>query len=157
LGDDPFERRLEAHGWIDVVVIHAHKQSAEAPERRGDGEHGAVDRIDVDAHLQRRIAVLGRCAHSDAELGEAQEGVKKRGADNADGGDEQIHRPDRNASDREAPIWQIARNGARIRRADELHELIEYETQADRRQQGSGANGRIWPAMMSAELPEGWA
>ena len=22
---------------------------------------------------------------------------------------------------------------------------------------GSGANGRIWPAMMSAELPEGWA
>ena len=21
---------------------------------------------------------------------------------------------------------------------------------------GSGANGRIWPAMMSAELPEGW-
>ena len=23
--------------------------------------------------------------------------------------------------------------------------------------EGSGANGRIWPAMMSAELPEGWA
>ena len=22
---------------------------------------------------------------------------------------------------------------------------------------GSGANGTIWPAMMSAELPEGWA
>jgi hypothetical protein len=22
---------------------------------------------------------------------------------------------------------------------------------------GTGANGRIWPAMMSAELPEGWA
>jgi hypothetical protein len=22
---------------------------------------------------------------------------------------------------------------------------------------GSGANGRIWPTMMSAELPEGWA
>jgi hypothetical protein len=22
---------------------------------------------------------------------------------------------------------------------------------------GSGANGRIWPAMISAELPEGWA
>jgi hypothetical protein len=22
---------------------------------------------------------------------------------------------------------------------------------------GSGANGRIWPAMMSADLPEGWA
>ena len=22
---------------------------------------------------------------------------------------------------------------------------------------GSGANGRVWPAMMSAELPEGWA
>jgi hypothetical protein len=22
---------------------------------------------------------------------------------------------------------------------------------------GSGANGRIWAAMMSAELPEGWA
>jgi hypothetical protein len=25
------------------------------------------------------------------------------------------------------------------------------------RKRGSGANGRIWPAMMSAELPEGWA
>jgi hypothetical protein len=25
------------------------------------------------------------------------------------------------------------------------------------RPDGSGANGRIWPAMMSAELPEGWA
>ena len=24
-------------------------------------------------------------------------------------------------------------------------------------QPGSGANGRIWPAMMSAGLPEGWA
>ena len=23
--------------------------------------------------------------------------------------------------------------------------------------EGSGANGRIWPAMMSAEVPEGWA
>ena len=23
--------------------------------------------------------------------------------------------------------------------------------------EGSGANVRIWPAMMSAELPEGWA
>jgi hypothetical protein len=27
----------------------------------------------------------------------------------------------------------------------------------DRNRDGSGANGRIWPAMMSAELPEGWA
>jgi len=26
-----------------------------------------------------------------------------------------------------------------------------------RKREGSGANGRIWPAMMSAELPEGWA
>ena len=25
------------------------------------------------------------------------------------------------------------------------------------RLEGSGANGKIWPAMMSAELPEGWA
>ena len=29
--------------------------------------------------------------------------------------------------------------------------------QVEHRQHGSGANGRIWPAMMSAELPEGWA
>jgi putative spermidine/putrescine transport system permease protein len=28
---------------------------------------------------------------------------------------------------------------------------------AQLRLNGSGANGRIWPAMMSAELPEGWA
>ncbi len=33
LRDNPLERRLEAHGWIDVVVIHAHKQSPEAAER----------------------------------------------------------------------------------------------------------------------------
>jgi TolB-like protein len=28
---------------------------------------------------------------------------------------------------------------------------------AEAEAKGSGANGRIWPAMMSAELPEGWA
>jgi hypothetical protein len=33
-----------------------------------------------------------------------------------------------------------------------LNALIEASAQG-----GSGANGRIWPAMMSAELPEGWA
>jgi hypothetical protein len=27
----------------------------------------------------------------------------------------------------------------------------------DQTPEGSGANGTIWPAMMSAELPEGWA
>jgi hypothetical protein len=31
------------------------------------------------------------------------------------------------------------------------HEMLLFPSE------GSGANGRIWPAMMSAELPEGWA
>ena len=81
------------------------------------------------------IAVVGCRAHGEAEFGEVQKRVEKRRADNPDGGDEQIHQPDRNASDRKAPIRQIARDRARIRRADKLHELIEDEAEADRRKQ----------------------
>jgi choline dehydrogenase-like flavoprotein len=32
-----------------------------------------------------------------------------------------------------------------------------FEVPRSREFPGSGANGRIWPAMMSAELPVGWA
>ena len=49
-------------------------------------------------------------------------------------------------------------------RADRADALIGRRPQSHRahlrrqgRPKGSGANGRIWPAMMSAELPEGWA
>ena len=123
-----------------MVVIHAHQQSAETAKRGRDGEDGAIDCIDVHAHLQRRVAVLGGRAHGQAELGEAQERVEKRCANDPDGGDEKIHRPDRNASDREPPIRQVARDGARVGRANELHELIEHETQPDRRQERRDAS-----------------
>jgi hypothetical protein len=36
-------------------------------------------------------------------------------------------------------------------------EAIGADQEATNDLKGSGANGRIWPAMMSAELPEGWA
>ena len=52
-----------------------------AAERRGDGEDGAVDRVDVDAHLLRRLAILRGRAHREAELGEAQEDEQQRRAD----------------------------------------------------------------------------
>jgi hypothetical protein len=35
--------------------------------------------------------------------------------------------------------------------------LLDETARLARTRCGSGANGRIWPAMMSAELPEGWA
>jgi hypothetical protein len=38
-----------------------------------------------------------------------------------------------------------------------ISELGLNESGIDQKCEGSGANGRIWPAMMSAELPEGWA
>jgi hypothetical protein len=46
------------------------------------------------------------------------------------------------------PYLDTAEDRAKFDWADRIHEKVLP---------GSGANGRIWPAMMSAELPEGWA
>ena len=40
---------------------------------------------------------------------------------------------------------------------NDRHPHYTIEGRLKGRAEGSGANGRIWPAMMSAELPEGWA
>src|SRR5579883_171865 len=135
LRDHPFQGRLKAHRRIDVVVIHADQQAAEAAQRGGDGEDGAVDRVDIDAHLLRRLAILGGGAHGEAELGETQEDIEQGRAGEADRGDQNVHRADRAVADGEPPVGQIARHGARIGREDELDELIEDETEADRREQ----------------------
>ena len=130
-GDNALKGRLKAHRGVDMVVVHADQQPADAAERGGDGEHRTVDAIDVNAHLPRRIAILRSRAHRVAEFGEAQEAVQQRGAAQADAGDEDVHRPDRAAANRDAPIRQIDGQRARIGRGDELHELVEHEAQAD--------------------------
>ncbi len=70
-----------------------------AAERRRDGEHRAVHAVDVDAALLRGVAVERGGAHRPAELGEAQEGVERERADEPDGGDQEIERPDGAAAD----------------------------------------------------------
>ena len=122
-----------------MIVIHADQEPADAAERRSDGEDGAVDRVDVDAHLLRRLAILRGRAHREAELGEAQKDVKQRRADNADAGDQNVHCADRAAADREAPIRHVAGNRARIGREDELHDLIHDEAETDGREQRRNA------------------
>jgi hypothetical protein len=51
------------------------------------------------------------------------------------------------------PVGESAETLALMRLIDET--FLECPFYGAR--QGSGANGRILPAMMSAELPEGWA
>jgi hypothetical protein len=115
-----------------------------------DCEDRAVDGVDVDAHLQRRFAVLRRRAHGIAEFGEAQEGEQQRRRTDADAGDQQVKRADRAAANRDAPVWKIVGQGPRIWRKDELHDLVEHEADADRRKQWRDARRALQRAQADA-------
>jgi hypothetical protein len=59
---------------------------------------------------------------------------------------------------RELAIAHLAQHAAERLLGDSDAEFLENPlAEIDDPPAGSGANGRIWPAMMSAELPEGWA
>jgi hypothetical protein len=122
-----------------MIVIHADQKAADAAQRRSDGEDGAVDRVDVDAHLLRRLAILRGRAHRETELGEAQKDVKQRCADKADASDQNVHCADRAAADGQPPIGQVAGHRARVGREDELHKLVQHEAETDCRQERSDA------------------
>jgi nitroimidazol reductase NimA-like FMN-containing flavoprotein (pyridoxamine 5'-phosphate oxidase superfamily) len=53
------------------------------------------------------------------------------------------------------PVWFDYTNG-KIR-VNSAKGRVKTRNMTEGAPVGSGANGRIWPAMMSAELPEGWA
>ncbi|MDR8804531.1 hypothetical protein FEP89_05287 [Burkholderia multivorans] len=133
--DDALQRRLEAHRRIDAVVVHADQQPAHAAERTCDRKHRLIHAVDVDAHLQRRVAILRRRAHGPAEPREAQEAVQQCGRRDTDAGDQQIERPERGAAEPQMPVGQRRRHRARIRAECELRELVEDEADADRREQ----------------------
>jgi hypothetical protein len=59
-----------------VIVIHADEEAADAAQRRSDGEDGAIDRVDIDPHLLRRLAILGGRAHRETKFGEPQKEVE---------------------------------------------------------------------------------
>ncbi len=97
--------------------------------------HSRAAEADVDAHLQRRLAVLRGGPHGPAEPGGAQEAEQQAGAAESDRGDQQVERADGPAPDRKAPVGESVRQGARLGPADQLHQLVEHEADADRRQQ----------------------
>ena len=134
---------VETHVGIDAVVIHPDQHAADPAQRRGDGEHGHVHPIGVHAHLTRSVLILRRRPHRPTKLAEPQESIQCRRTGQAHRRDQQIERPDRASANPKPHIRQLARQRARIGRAQQLHELVQHQADADRRQQRRDARSAV--------------